>query len=96
MAMHLKVEYQAITELFRKAAQEGRGFLYEYEVYNLLALSGSETPPRCAFIPKNARPVEEEIMALPGERAVLKIVSPAIVHKTEVGGVRIVPVSSAW
>ncbi|PWL61406.1 MAG: CoA-binding protein [Desulfovibrionaceae bacterium] len=89
--MHLKVEYQAITELFRKAAQEGRGFLYEYEVYNLLALSGSETPPRCAFIPKNARPVEEEIMALPGERAVLKIVSPAIVHKTEVGGVRIVP-----
>ncbi len=91
MAMHLKVEYQAITELFRKAAQEGRGFLYEYEVYNLLALSGSETPPRCAFIPKNARPVEEEIMALPGERAVLKIVSPAIVHKTEVGGVRIVP-----
>ena len=91
MAMHLKVEYLAITELFRKAAQEGRGFLYEYEVYNLLALSGSETPPRCAFIPKNARPVEEEIMALPGERAVLKIVSPAIVHKTEVGGVRIVP-----
>ena len=91
MAMHLKVEYQAIMELFRKAAQEGRGFLYEYEVYNLLALSGSETPPRCAFIPKNARPVEEEIMALPGERAVLKIVSPAIVHKTEVGGVRIVP-----
>ena len=91
MAMHLKVEYQAITELFRKAAQEGRGFLYEYEVYNLLALSGSETPPRCAFIPKNARPVEEEIMALPGERAVLKIVSPAIEHKTEVGGVRIVP-----
>ena len=91
MAMHLKVEDQAITELFRKAAQEGRGFLYEYEVYNLLALSGSETPPRCAFIPKNARPVEEEIMALPGERAVLKIVSPAIVHKTEVGGVRIVP-----
>ena len=89
--MHLKVEYQAITELFRKAAQEGRGFLYEYEVYNLLALSGSETPPRCAFIPKNARPVEEEIMALPGERAVLKIVSPAIVHKTEVGGVRIMP-----
>ena len=91
MAMHLKVEYQAITELFRKAAQEGRGFLYEYEVYNLLALSGSETPPRCAFIPKNARPVEEEIMALPGERAVLKIVSPAIVHTTEGGGVRIVP-----
>lgn len=89
--MQLTIEYLAITELFRKAAQEGRRFLYEYEVYSLLALSGSETPPKCAFIPKNARPVEEEVMALPGEKAVLKIVSPTIVHKTEVGGVRIVP-----
>lgn len=89
--MQLTIEYQAITDLFRKTAQEGRRFLYEYEVYTLLSLSGSETPPRCAFIPKNARPVEEEVMALPGEKAVLKIVSPSIVHKTEVGGVRIVP-----
>lgn len=52
--MQLTIEYQAITDLFRKAAQEGRRFLYEYEVYTLLSLSGSETPPRCAFIPKNA------------------------------------------
>jgi acyl-CoA synthetase (NDP forming) len=29
-------------------------------------------------------------MALPGEKVVLKIVSPTIVHKTEVGGVRVI------
>ena len=28
---------------------------------------------------------------MPGDKAVLKIVSPTIIHKTEVGGVRIVP-----
>ncbi len=89
--MNLTVEYQHITELFRNAHAEGRHFLYEFEVYNLLALSGSETPPKCSFIPRNARPSEEEIMSMPGEKAVLKIISPTIIHKTEVGGVRIVP-----
>ena len=40
-------------------------------------------------------------MAMPGETVVLKIVSPTIVHKTEVGGVKVVPknpdrIRSAW
>lgn len=89
--MNLTVAYETITDLFRTAVLEGRHFLYEYEVYNLLRFSGAETPPRYAFLARGARPVDEEVMALPGEKAVLKIVSPTIVHKTEVGGVRIVP-----
>lgn len=56
--MNLTVEYQPITELFRNAHTEGRHFLYEFEVYNLLSLSGSETPPKCSFIPRNAKPME--------------------------------------
>ena len=79
--------YEPITELLRNAYAEGRQFLYEYEVYNLLSLSGSETPPKCSFIPRNARLADEEVMAMPGDKAVLKIVSPTIIHKTEVGGV---------
>ena len=43
--MNLTVAYEPITELLRNAYAEGRQFLYEYEVYNLLSLSGSETPP---------------------------------------------------
>ena len=89
--MNLTVEYGPIADLFRNAAAEGRHTLFEYEVYTLLSLSGAETPPKCNFIPRNARPVDEEVMALPGEKAVIKIVSPTIVHKTEVGGVSIVP-----
>ena len=83
--MDLTIEYQPIAELFRNARQEGRNFLYEYEVYSLLSLSGSETPPRSLFLPGNVRPAEEELMALPGEMAVLKIVSPSIIHNDRGG-----------
>ncbi|MDZ7761245.1 MAG: acetate--CoA ligase family protein [Desulfovermiculus sp.] len=89
--MDLHIDFDSITGILRSASEEGRDFLFEYEVYNVLARSGAETPPRSIFIPRGARPSEDEMMALPGEKVVLKIVSPAIVHKTEVGGVRIVP-----
>ncbi len=88
--MEVPIDFKGITELFVQADQEGRNFLYEYEVYSLLARSGAETPPRSRFISRGARSLDQELIALPGEKAVLKIVSPFIVHKTEVGGVRIV------
>jgi acyl-CoA synthetase (NDP forming) len=88
--MDLSIDYSSITDTFVRASREGRDFLYEYEVYSLLARSGAETPPKSRFIPRGARSSDEELMALPGEKAVLKIVSPFIIHKTEVGGVQIV------
>lgn len=95
------IDFSAITELFSAAGAEGRNFLYEYEVYTLLAKSGAETPPRAMLLPRGARPSDEELCSMPGDKAVLKIVSPTIVHKTEVGGVRIVErtpdkIRSAW
>jgi acyl-CoA synthetase (NDP forming) len=84
------IEFKAISALFEHARAESRNFLYEYEVYTLLARSGAETPPRAYLLARGARVLDEELTAIPGDRAVLKIVSPTIVHKTEVGGVRIV------
>jgi acyl-CoA synthetase (NDP forming) len=88
--MDIPIDFDRITRLFETALSEGRRFLYEYEVYKLLASSGAETPPRCRMLTKGTRYGDDELTALPGDRSVLKIVSPAIVHKTEVGGVRIV------
>jgi acyl-CoA synthetase (NDP forming) len=84
------IDFMAITALFQHANAEYRNFLYEYEVYSLLSKSGAETPPRAHLFVRGARVSDEELMAIPGDKAVLKIVSPTIVHKTEVGGVRIV------
>lgn len=86
----LNINFDAITELFTTADSEGRCSLYEYEVYNLLACSGAETPPKSILIPRGAKPSDDELTALPGDKIVLKIISPTIIHKTEVGGVRIV------
>ncbi|NDV19046.1 CoA-binding protein [Pseudodesulfovibrio sp. JC047] len=85
-----RVDFDALAARFTQAHEEGRGFLYEYEVYDFLSHLGAETPPKCSLILKGMQPSDEEIMAIPGDRAVLKIVSPTILHKTEVGGVRVV------
>ncbi len=88
--MDTPIDFSSITSMLTSAYEEGRSSLYEYEVYSLLAKSRAETPPQCSFIPRGSSPSDDALNALPGERVVLKIVSPTIIHKTEVGGVRIV------
>ncbi|WP_027177974.1 acetate--CoA ligase family protein [Maridesulfovibrio bastinii] len=88
--MEFSIDYEKISESLKQAEADGRNFLYEYETYTLLSDSGAESVPRSSFIIKGSRPSNEELCALPGEKAVLKIVSPTIFHKTELGGVRIV------
>lgn len=92
--MDFSIDYDSITRMLEDAHNNGRNFLYEYEVYTLLSRSGAETPPQVNFIPRGSRPSDEMLNALPGEKAVLKIVSPYIIHKTEVGGVNIVKKSA--
>jgi acyl-CoA synthetase (NDP forming) len=97
----LSIDFAAITGLFDAAQRQGRNFLFEDETYRLLAASGAETPPRTHLLRKGGRPSDEELAIMPGSKVVLKIVSPAIVHKTEVGGVRVVAndpdkIRSAW
>ncbi len=95
------IDFPAMTSLFQGAVSEGRRFLFEHEVYDLLRNLGSETPPRNILLRAGTRPADEELLSLPGDRVVLKIVSPYIVHKSDVGGVRVVPkqpdmIRSTW
>jgi acyl-CoA synthetase (NDP forming) len=95
------IDFDTITELFHTAEAQGRNSLFEYETYEVLKHSGAETPPRTYLLVKGSRPLDGDLIAMPGDKVVLKIVSPAIIHKTEVGGVRIVEktpekILSAW
>lgn len=97
----LTINFQTISDLFAEAKMQGRDFLFEYETYQLLAGSGAETPPRTHLLSKGSRLTDEELLTMPGNKVVLKIVSPTIIHKTEVGGVKVVEkvpdkIRSAW
>ncbi|HSN54181.1 MAG TPA: acetate--CoA ligase family protein [Candidatus Sulfomarinibacteraceae bacterium] len=84
------VDFRRIERLFRRADGDGRTRLYEPECYELLTATGAEAVPASRLVPVDLRPTADDLEAIPGDKVVLKIVSPDIVHKTEAGGVRIV------
>ena len=88
--MELSIDYSQIDRIFESAANSGRNQLYEYENYSLLAASGAESVPRTRLWSPGARLANQDIESFPGQKVVLKIVSPFIVHKSDVGGVRVV------
>jgi acyl-CoA synthetase (NDP forming) len=78
-----------MTRVLEKAEKDGRYFLLEHEVYALLRDAGLASP-RGFFQPRGARVKGSALKKIPGDDVVLKIVSPLIAHKTDVGGVRFV------
>ena len=89
-AMQTHIDFSGLTDLFAKASQQGRDFLFEYEVYEFIRLIGGETPPQFALFHKDERFDGQILGNLPGDKVVIKVVSPYILHKSDVGGVRIV------
>ncbi len=80
------VQPDKVREIFAKAKREGRKFLPEPEAYSVLGAYGL---PLC-----RAELVQDESGAVRaadkiGYPVVMKIVSPDIVHKVDVGGVRL-------
>ncbi len=88
--MKTHVDFSSICTLFKNAENQRRNYLFEHEVYDLIYFSGSETPPAYIPLPRNTRVSQEELDAIPGDSIVMKCVSPYILHKSDLGGVRIV------
>ena len=82
-----------IEKILENAGAQGRASLSEPEVYRVLGLAGLEIPKYALFPAAgldHASAAEDACSRLPGNRAVLKLVSSATLHKTESGGVKIV------
>jgi acyl-CoA synthetase (NDP forming) len=83
-------DLDAIRAIVATARDEGRETLLEPEGLALLAAAGIATP-RWRFI-RDAGALDDSTLAgLAGDRVVVKVVSRGIAHKTELGGVVIVP-----
>ncbi len=85
---------EKVRKILAGARRSGRNALLEHEVYGILAAAGLATP-RFAF--QEGTPgdtvspaVAGLLQEAPGE-VVLKIVSPDILHKSDVGGVAVAP-----
>lgn len=84
---------EVMERLCRAALADGRTTLLEPELYAVLRAGGVATPEHFTVDPR--RDVRSQVRPLPGDRVVVKVVSPGITHKTEVGGVRVVPNEAA-
>jgi acyl-CoA synthetase (NDP forming) len=81
----------SVTDLLSHVRSTGRDVLFEHEVYAVLAGAGFDVPRHLFWAGRPAQAPEAELgRFLEGSAAaetVLKIVSPHILHKSDVGGV---------
>ncbi len=78
------------TGVIAQAVAEGRDSLLEPEAFALVSALGLRVP-RQLFVRAAAEAARADLTMLGGDRVVVKVASPAILHKTDVGGVAVVP-----
>ena len=88
--MQLFIDVQEMTRVFDQAAGQDRYQLFEHETYELLAALGSESVPEYRVLGRSQRLNAEALLPFFGDRVVIKVISPDVVHKSEVGGVKVV------
>ncbi|WDP91609.1 MAG: acetate--CoA ligase family protein [Desulfobacter sp.] len=89
--MQLFIDFEEMTRVFAQAAGQDRFQLFEHETYELLSALGSESVPEYLLFARNHRLNSDVLVPFFGEKVVLKVVSPDVVHKSDVGGVKVVP-----
>ena len=90
----MKINFEKINDVFRLAEGEGRNFLFEHEVYQILKEVGIKTS-EYLFVRKGQKIKESDLASLKKTALVVKVINPFIVHKTDVGGIQFVDRNSA-
>jgi len=77
-----------VPALLAAVEAEGRDVLLEHEVYAALATSGVASPAH--RLVESADAVDDALCAALGsEEAVVKVASPDLLHKSDVGGIKL-------
>ena len=82
----MRTGWTRTIRVLEEAERDGRDFLLETEVYEVLKEAGIPAP-RHIFIPAGKAVTRTDLRALGTGQVVVKIVSPLVVHKSDVGGV---------
>lgn len=77
----------AIDRVLNRAQRESRLQLLEHEAYEILRLAGIADPPQHVFVTPDKPNAIEQLSQISSPRVVVKIVSPEVVHKSDVHGV---------
>jgi acyl-CoA synthetase (NDP forming) len=78
----------ALQDLIAGVRADGRTQLLEHEAMQVVAALGLRLPHH-AIVPHAEAPLDLD--AFPGQKVVVKVLSKDVAHKTEIGGVAIVP-----
>jgi acyl-CoA synthetase (NDP forming) len=90
----MKTGWTRTIRILEEAERDGRGFLLEPEVYAVLKEAGIPAP-RHFVVPMGKTVTRKDVRTLGAEELVVKIVSPLIMHKSDVGGVAFVKAEAA-
>lgn len=84
-------EAHAVERTLWEAYEDERAQLYEHEVYQIVQLVGAIDPPHHLLVRPDEVISEEALAPFPGERVVLKLVSPEVVHKSDADAIAFCP-----
>lgn len=90
----MKTNWKRVDRILEAAERDGRNFLLEPEVYKVLEEAGIPSP-RHVFVPAGQAVTRRDLSVLGTESVVLKVVSPLVIHKSDVGGVAFVRADAA-
>ncbi len=82
----MSIPIERIDRIFANAEEDGRDFLLEPEFYAVLGEIGIPVP-RHIFLPSGKKISGKALGIVAKNEVVVKVVSPKIVHKSDIGGV---------